>query len=79
VDVPTHIGKSHHYKKCHFDRFLRRNGVCHRLMTASDVDVDRAMFRFRDQLANSVASKLLELDLVETATDDSWKELNPVP
>jgi len=79
VDVPTDIGKSHHYKKCHFDKFLQKNGVCHRMMTSSDVTTDRTMFRFREKLANIVANKLLELDLVELAADDSWKKSNRVP
>jgi len=74
ADVPTDIGKSHHYKKCHFDKYLHKNGVCHRMMTRVDVTRDRTMFRFRDKLANTVAKKLLELDLVELADDDGWKK-----
>ena len=73
VDVPADIGKSHHYKKCHFDKFLRKKGVCHRMMTSSDVTTDRAMFRFGEKLANAVANRLLELDLVELAADGSRK------
>ena len=73
------IGKNHHYKKCHFDKYLHRNGVCHRMMTSSDVTDDRTMFRFRDKLARVVAKKLLQLDLVEPTDNDSWKQLHPVP
>jgi len=79
VDVPVDVGKSQHYKKCHFDTFLKKNGVCHRMMTSSKVRKDRTMFRFRDELANVVAKKLMELDLIELAADDSWKTTHPVP
>jgi len=75
VDVPADVGKSQHYKKCHFDRYLRKNGVCHRMMTGADVTTDSTTLRFRDELAHAVAGKLLELDLVEPATDDSWKRV----
>ena len=67
VDVPAAgVGQSHHYKPCHFDRYLRRHGVCHRMMTAGGGDgvaVDRSALRFGDQLARAVADKLLQLDL----------------
>ena len=69
IAVPTDIGKSHHYKKCHFDKFLHKKRLCHRIVTTSNVTTDRAMFRFREKLANAVANKLLELDLVELAPD----------
>jgi len=78
VDVPTNIGKSHHYKKCHFDKFLHKNGVCHRMMTSAGVTTDRTMFRFREKLANVIAGKLMELDLVELSTNDSWKKFHHV-
>jgi len=71
VDVPVDIGKSQHYKRCHFDKFLQKNGTCHRMMTRADVKKDRTMFRFREKLANVVANKLLELDLIENAADDN--------
>jgi len=48
------------------------------MMTGADVGVDRSMWMFRDELAQLVASRLLELDLVETATDDSWKRFHRV-
>jgi len=70
VDVPTDIGKSQHYKKCHFDKNLHKKGLCHRILATFNVTTDRAMFRFREKLANAVANKLLELDLVELAPDD---------
>lgn len=79
VDVPANVGKSQHYKKCHFDKFLQKNGVCHRMMTSKTVTTDRTMLRYRDQLANIVANKLIELDLVETSVDDSWKKFHRVP
>jgi len=68
------IGKSQHYKRCHFDKFLRRTGVCHRMMTTKDVKKDRTMFRFREKLASVVANKLLELDIIELADDDGSKK-----
>ena len=77
VDVPTYIGKSHHYKKCHFDNYLHRNGVCHRMVTRHDA-TGVTMLRFRDRLAHTVANKLLQLDLVEKAQDDSWRTLHPI-
>jgi len=67
VDVPTNVGKSHHYKKCHFDTFLHKDGVCHRMMTSTDVTIDRTMLRFVEKLTNAVAKRLLELDLVESS------------
>ena len=71
VDVPLDVGKNQHYKKCHFDKFLKKNGVCHRMMTRSGVRNDRAMLRFGEQLANAVVKKLLELDLIEKTADGS--------
>ena len=69
MDVPTDIGKSHHYKYCHFDKFLHRKGICRRMMTGSGVTTDGSMLRFRDKLAQAVANKLLELGLVKVASD----------
>ena len=71
VDVPTYIGKSHHYKKCHFDSYLNKKGVCRRLMASSDVTNDTSMLRFRDKLTQAVTDKLLELGLIEVANYDN--------
>ena len=69
MDVPTDIGKSHHYKKCHFDDYLHRNWACRRLIMRSGVTTDDSMLRFRDRLTQAVSDKLLDLGLVETAND----------
>ena len=61
VDVPTDIGTNHHYKKCHFDEFLQKKGICHSITTGPDITTDDSMLKFRDKLAQAVASKLLEL------------------
>jgi len=71
VDVPAQIAKSHHYKKCHFDEFLRRNGVCGRVLADSVVTDDDAALRFGDRLAPAVADMLLSLGLVEVASDSA--------
>src|SRR6218665_3057767 len=64
VDVDVETGMNHHYKKCHFDRYLHQDGVCLRLMVTSFRD--RTMERFRDELEMRVAEVLVELDLVDT-------------
>jgi len=67
--VPTDIGKSHHYKMCHFDSFLNKKGACRRLIARSGVTADNAMLRFRDKLTQAVSAKLLELGLAQLASD----------
>ncbi|KAI0213622.1 hypothetical protein LSAT2_001330 [Lamellibrachia satsuma] len=63
VDVPLSIGMNQHYKKCHFDEYLRKPGYCKQL--AQNVSVDYAMVRFRRELESRVLVVLKQLDLVE--------------
>lgn len=63
VDVKKDLGMNHHYKKCHFDTFLERDGVCHRIMM--DSWKDHTMLRFEKALAENVLKKLIELDVVD--------------
>ena len=67
--MPVDIGKSHHYKRCHFDSFLGKKGVCRRLINNSGIVTDDSMLRFGDKLTQAVADKLLKLGLVEVAND----------
>jgi len=77
-DVPIKVGKNHHYKKCHFDEYHSRNGVCLRMMMKGS-PIDKTMGQFGDELEERVIDKLIALDLAEPSTDDSWKTYNPIP
>ena len=76
-DVTVDTAMSHHYKKCHFDQYLGKNGVCLRMMTTSYVD--RTMDKFRDAMVERMTVKLQELNLVEVSTGDDWKKDILVP
>ncbi|ELU10767.1 hypothetical protein CAPTEDRAFT_200201 [Capitella teleta] len=65
IDVGLHYGKNQHYKKCHFDTFLERNGVCHKVMRRYKQETN--ILRLKDKLNENVVAKLLELDLIEKA------------
>ena len=78
VDVATSVGKSHHYKKCHFDEYHSKNGLCLRMMSRESFD-DRTMMKYGEELAHRVVKKLVKLDLAEPSDDDKWKLYNPVP
>ena len=54
------IGMNHQYKKCHFDDYLRKPGMCKRLI--KNFGVDHTMARFREKLVSRVLVVLKELD-----------------
>jgi len=62
-DVSVLHGLNHHYKKCHFDRYLGKDGECLRLLMHPNVD--SSLKRFTSVLSRRVIAKLKELDLVE--------------
>lgn len=64
VDVEVETGMNHHYKRCHFDQYLEKDGVCLRLMAVSYRD--QTMDKFKVELSSRVAKVLVELDLAET-------------
>ena len=55
------MGLNHHYKKCHFDKYVRKSGICTRLM--KNFSVDLTMTRFRRKLESRVLVVLEELGL----------------
>lgn len=61
LSVPQTVGMNHHYKKCHFDVYLRKPGHCKKLMEESGVDF--TMTRFRRELESRVRIVLKELNL----------------
>ena len=63
VFAPRAIGMNYHYKKCHFDSYLKKPGYCKELM--KNFTVDLTMTRFRRVLESRVLVVLKELDLIE--------------
>jgi hypothetical protein len=60
INVPAYIAMNHHYKKCHFDAYLHRSGVCS-LMLANRLN-DTAMNMYKDviqQRINIIQMQLL--------------------
>ena len=56
------MGMNHHYKKCHYDTYLRKPGMCKRLIKMFDVDLTIA--RFRKELESRVRVVLIELGMI---------------
>ena len=56
------MGMNHHYKKCHFDKYLRKPGFCKGL--TQNFSVDLTMTRFRRELETRVLVVLKELDFM---------------
>ena len=62
VDVPLKYGQNFHYKKCHFDDYLRKEGECAAMMRNNTEN--ESMRRFGDQLFPIVRDVLLKLQLL---------------
>ena len=62
VDVDTSLGRSHHYKKCHFDDYMGELGVCAKTLT--NATIDRTMLRFTSRISKPVLNVLKLFHLV---------------
>ena len=61
VDVAPVFAKNHHYKRCHFDKYLQKPGTCLRLMRS--YQTDDTILRFQNDLDRNVRRKLQKIGL----------------
>ena len=61
LEAPLDIAMNQHYKKCHFDSYLRKPGTCKNMMT--EKYVDNKMLRFKDELSKRIEATLGKLRL----------------
>ena len=75
VHVPIGYGVNHHYKRCHFDKYLNKPGYCKNLtMTSTE---DTTVMKYRDELATTTAEVLFKMDLIDLFPDDDGAEVVP--
>ena len=68
IEVPPKFAMNQHYKRCHFDKYLKETGACKKMM--KEVYLDKAALKFGSQLYDRVAKKLLDLDMADEVRRD---------